>query len=555
MLMGIGLGVLFWLLESATDVLIFHKGNLTERIFVPDVHEIWIRSLAVIILIGLSVYARFVTTQGKQAEEALGKINQFNEALVRVIPLGMDIVDEECNILYLSEKTKSLLGKEAVGKRCFFVYKRECLSCPVKKGLKVGETKIIEIKEMLTGKTFLISHTGMIYQSKKTILRIFEDISRQKMMEKELKRIYKAKRHIIEDGRFGIAIVNEKGNVEYVNSMQLKISGNTYEQMKCLNVFSLPTYERTGLTEKIRAALKGEFFRMDSVEYTSYYGRKTTIRNFIGIPLEEEGVKKVLLIIEDITESKRAEEEKEKLKAHLIRSEKMAAFGTMAIGLMHEFSNLLQIVSGYVEFIQRTKKVKDIKEALNIVLDTADKAINIVRDLLTFSKQELSKKELCDITGPIESVLWLAENQLKRDNIQVVRKYEETPMVEINKAEIQQVFLAIVINAQDAMLPKGGNLEISVKQVNGNVEVSFSDTGKGIREKNLSKIFEPFYTTRKVLRGDTVPVTWLGLFVSYGVVHRHGGEIEAKSQVGQGTTLTVRLPVKEVEPKERIVEQ
>jgi len=112
-----------------------------------------------------------------------------------------------------------------------------------------------------------------------------------------------------------------------------------------------------------------------------------------------------------------------------------------------------------------------------------------------------------------------------------------------------------VINAHDAMLSKGGKLEINVKQVNENAEVSFSDTGKGIKEVNLSKIFEPFYTTRRVLKGDTVPVTWLGLFVSYGIVQRHGGNIEAKSQVGQGTTLTVRLPVKEVETKERIVEQ
>jgi len=305
MLIGIGLGVLFWILESATDVLIFHKGNLAERILTPEMHEIWIRSLVASVLILLSVYAQFITTKRKRAEETVNKINKFNEALLKTIPFGMDIVDEECHILYLSEKVESLLGKEALGERCFSVYKRECQSCPIRKGLKVEETESIEVEEMLDGKAFLISYRETIYQGKKAILRIFEDITRQKKVEKELKRVYKTKRHLIEYGRFGISIVSEKGNIEYVNSAQLKISGNTYEQMKGLNVFSLPTYERTGLTEKIRAALKGEFFRMDSVEYTSYYGKKTTIRNFVGIPLEEDGAKKVLMIVEDITEPKR----------------------------------------------------------------------------------------------------------------------------------------------------------------------------------------------------------------------------------------------------------
>ena len=257
----------------------------------------------------------------------------------------------------------------------------------------------------------------------------------------------------------------------------------------------------------------------------------------------------------DITERKKMEEEKEKLQAQLVQSAKMAAVGTLASGITHGFSNLLQIMVGHVAFAQRTKKREDMKHALNIILDTSDRAAKIIKDLLTFSKPELSEKELCDITEAIESVLSLTEEQLKKHNIKVVRKYERTPAIEVNKTEMQQVFLVIVINARDAMLPKGGKLEICVKQVKENIEVRFSDTGKGIEKENLSKVFEPFYTTKGTLGGSTVPGIGLGLSVSYGIIQRHRGTIEVNSQVGQGTTFTVKLPMKKVRPKERVIEE
>jgi len=246
------------------------------------------------------------------------------------------------------------------------------------------------------------------------------------------------------------------------------------------------------------------------------------------------------------SERKRAEEEKEKLQTQLIHSEKMAGIGTMASGIAHEFNNLLQIVRGHVEFAQRTKKAEHMEEALDIVLKKSDEVAKIIGNLLTFSRPEASEKELCDITEAIESVLSLTEEHLKKNNIEVVRKYEMTPQIEVNKAEMQQVFLNIVTNARDAMLPKGGKLEIETKRIKENLEVSISDTGKGIDKENLGKLFEPFYTTKRAIREDSkFQGTGLGLSVSYGIVKRHGGTIEVKSEMNKGTTFTVKLPLKE----------
>jgi len=258
----------------------------------------------------------------------------------------------------------------------------------------------------------------------------------------------------------------------------------------------------------------------------------------------------------DITERKKTEEEKERLQAQLIHSEKMAGIGTLTGGIAHEFNNLLQIMSGHAEFAQRTKKPEDMEEALEIVGNTSDRVSKIIKDLLSFSRREPLERKHCHIAELVEFVLSMTEEQLKKHNIKVVREYRKTLKVEVNKGELQQVFLNMVTNARDAMLPKGGRLAIKVKKVKDNVEVSFADTGIGIESENLSKVFEPFYTTKGAVGGDTrIQGIGLGLSVSYGIVERHGGTIEVESKVGKGTTFTIRLPAKVEKAKERVVKE
>ncbi len=259
---------------------------------------------------------------------------------------------------------------------------------------------------------------------------------------------------------------------------------------------------------------------------------------------------------QDITERKLAEEEKESLQAQLIQSDKMAGIGTLASGIAHEFNNLLQIMSGHSEFALRTKKTEVMEEALDIVMNTTVRTKKIIEDVLSFSKSGAPEKELCDIAELIKSVLSMTEEQSKKNNIRAVIKYGRVPKLEVNKTEIQQVFLNMVTNARDAMLPKGGKLEIGLKRVKDNIEISFTDTGIGILEENLGRVFEPFYTTKGAVGGDTkTQGVGLGLSVSYGIVERHGGTIEVESETGKETTFTIRLPVTIEKTKERVVKE
>ncbi len=378
------------------------------------------------------------------------------------------------------------------------------------------------------------------------------DITERKKADEALRESEQRYRTLFEKTVNPILVIDTEGNYITCNEAALQFVECTRDELLEKNIrdFIPPSKERQVLKEHRPLWENG-----GTMETEYYVHGKCKILELTITPAICHGKRVVFGIGKDITGRKKAKEEKEKLLAQLMQSAKMAALGTLASGIAHEFSNLLQIVIGHVAFAQRTKKTKDVEDALNIVLDISDKATKIIKDLLTFSGQEAPERELCDITELIELVLLLAGEQLKKHNIRVVRKYERIPLIEVNKAEMQQVFLTIVINARDAMLPKGERLEICVKQVKGNIEVSFSDTGKGIEKENLSKVFEPFYTTKGAFGGSTIPGIGLGLSVSYGIIQRYKGTIEVNSRVGKGTTFTVKLPMKEVRPKERVIEE
>ncbi|MFH1359964.1 MAG: diguanylate cyclase [Candidatus Omnitrophota bacterium] len=129
-------------------------------------------------------------TQQKQAEEAIRRISEFNQTLINTIPFGMEIVDQEGKILFLCEKLKKIYGKKAIGKRCWDLYKddkAQCLLCPLRKNIKIGEVASIETEDVLGGRTFLVTHTGMLYEGKNAVLEIFQDITERKEIESRLK--------------------------------------------------------------------------------------------------------------------------------------------------------------------------------------------------------------------------------------------------------------------------------------------------------------------------------------------------------------------------------
>ena len=237
---------------------------------------------------------------------------------------------------------------------------------------------------------------------------------------------------------------------------------------------------------------------------------------------------------------KRQMVELKQTQSQLIQSTKLAAIGELAANIAHEINNPLTSVLGFASFLaEQIPAGQPMREELDLIQDEATRARDIVRDLLHFSRQREFVPQLADLNGVVEQTVAMVRRQRALDNVEIREDYApDLPAIEIDVARLKQVFLNIINNAVYAM-PRGGRLTLRTAPEGDGVRVEIADTGSGISPANLDRIFEPFFTTKPEVSG-----TGLGLSVSLGIVQSHGGTIEVQSEVGQGTTFTVKLPVK-----------
>jgi signal transduction histidine kinase len=167
-----------------------------------------------------------------------------------------------------------------------------------------------------------------------------------------------------------------------------------------------------------------------------------------------------------------------------------------------------------------------------------NRARTIVRQLLTFGRETVIKPEKININQPVSEIAdsLVAQDAFKGIGLDM-KLGENLPEVNADPAQIGQVVMNLLLNAIHAITPPG-RIEVATRRTEKSVEIIFTDTGAGIPEENIHKIFDPFFTTKDATKG-----TGLGLAVSYGIIKKHGGEIEVASNLGKGTTFTVRLPI------------
>ena len=281
-----------------------------------------------------------------------------------------------------------------------------------------------------------------------------------------------------------------------------------------------------------------------------------------------------------------SEEEKKSIEAQLLHSEKMASIGQLAAGVAHEINNPtgfvssnLKTLSEYIqdlsdltkeyrrlveklkqnpgpdggilavsEQVKRISKLeeeidldfvlKDIVELIEESQEGAERIKKIVLDLKDFAHPGDDKPKLADINQNMDSTINVVWNELKY-KADVIKDYGKLPQVKCYPQLLNQVFLNLLVNAAHS-IEKRGEIQIKTRADNGYVEIIIIDTGSGIPKENLPKIFDPFFTTKKIGQG-----TGLGLNVVYNIIEKHRGEIDVKSDVGKGTTFTIRIPTAE----------
>jgi|GEM_PF-1505332 len=251
----------------------------------------------------------------------------------------------------------------------------------------------------------------------------------------------------------------------------------------------------------------------------------STVKNNKGEPIA------IIEIIKDITYLK----EKEKLEMKLLQADKLATIGQLAAGIAHEINNPLGNISLYAQMLLKKTQDENIKGKLIVINDETNRAAHIVKGLLDFARQSEPKLSRIDINKKIDKVLSILNLQLK--DIKVKTLLEPLPPVLADGGQIQQVIINLLTNSIQS-IAQNGEIMIKTTSKQDHVEISIADNGCGIPRKNLDKIFDPFFTTKEQGKG-----TGLGLSVCYGIIKRHNGSVEVESEVGKGTTFTIKLPV------------
>jgi len=244
--------------------------------------------------------------------------------------------------------------------------------------------------------------------------------------------------------------------------------------------------------------------------------------------------------------------ERRKLHEQFLQAQKMESIGQLAGGVAHDFNNVLTVIQGHASMLRaRPELPEEVRGSVNQILLAAERAATLTRQLLTFSRKQVTQTRVLDLNEVVANLTKMLKHVLRADVSLHVNTNSRAFLVRANAGMIEQVLMNLAINASDAM-PQGGKLAITTSdeligpeyvQLNPQgaegdyVCLSVSDSGEGISQENLSRIFEPFFTTKPAGRG-----TGLGLATVYGIVRQHSGWITVYSELGKGTLFRIYLP-------------
>jgi PAS domain S-box-containing protein len=243
-----------------------------------------------------------------------------------------------------------------------------------------------------------------------------------------------------------------------------------------------------------------------------------------------EGKKYYTVILRDITERKRIEEQ-------LRRTERVAELGTLASGMAHEIGTPMNVILGRAEYLMDRVKEEPVKKGLQTIVAQVERITRVMNQMLTFARRKPPERVPLDLRGAIEDSLEMFQERLAKSRVKVEMQIDEAcPRVLADGDQMSQVMINLIMNALHAM-EDGGTLRIAMAQDEEMVKLAVADTGHGIPPEAVKRIFEPFFTTKEFGKG-----TGLGLTVVKGIIEEHHGTITVESEEGRGTRFTILLP-------------
>ena len=374
---------------------------------------------------------------------------------------------------------------------------------------------------------------------------VTRDMSERRLAQQMLARTRANYDALVRRAVYGVYRAERNLRLLDVNPAMLELLGyDTREELLALDL-SLDVYADPSDHEwLVRMAQNGELDDWVEVTWRRRDGELIDVRLSLRMVEDEDGGPTVFEgIAEDVTERRRRDE-------RLRRSERMASLGHMLAGVAHELNNPLAAISGFSQLLLRGNWPPEDRKALETIGREARRAERVVRDLLTFARQgNVTRSELVDLHGVIRHIVDTQRYALDTRGVRVIMTLAEQPVyVQGDTARLEQVVLNLVVNARQALEAMRGEramvevplaLRISTEiESDAFVVVKVSDNGAGISPSLLSRIWDPFFTTKEEGVG-----TGLGLSVVHSIVTEHAGVVDVHSELGRGTDFTVRLPL------------
>jgi PAS domain S-box-containing protein len=548
------------------------------RMLARDGHTVWVRDEAYIVrdeadkplsLQGIM----FDITERKQAEIALQESNlrlanqqQYITSILESIPISLVVIDRAMRVVSVNsnflKKTRrdaqatlghkveevfppALLEYTRLDQRLLEVFHT---SQPVEGG------KLVYHAPGLPNRTYyyqlipiyMVPHSpilGKLSKRQKTeetrqvenVMLLMDDVTEREQLSQEVRGVERHLAGIVECTDHLVVSMNSQGVIVAWNKAAEVISGLKFNQVKRQSLVSLCAPAQQSIMESMLASLvRGQNVLQTEINLQTAKGLEVPIAwNCFSICDEAGRVVGLVAVGHDLSDQQRLED-------LLVHSDKMASLGVMAGGIAHELRNPLGIISASAQLLMENPEDFHLhNQGLQKIYTATKRASIIIEDLLKFARLEAGRAKkkiyLCDI---IDETLELLLNQITLQKVTLSQQYQtDLPPINGNREMLQQVFTNLVLNACNAM-PGGGSLMISAQSTtSGEVEISFNDTGCGIKPEHLSKIFDPFFSTMPVGKG-----IGLGLSVSHSIIKQHNGVIEVQSQVGIGSTFIIRLP-------------
>jgi PAS domain S-box-containing protein len=515
-----------------------------------------------------------IKKRGEVLKEAEGRVfkNDGDGTIVREIPFSKDKIFEiSTPILFKGKSLGSVLvgvnksvllnAQSFARKRIFWVCASILLVAVIGViGISILITRSIQelasgVEQLEQGKwgrslrVYSRDELGKLTES-------FNKMSRTIMEQQE--EVFKYTRQLqtlSENAPFGMVMINKDGTFKYINPKFRELFGYDLNDVPngktwFRKAYPDPTYRHHVIStwiDDLEGFKSGE--KRPRTFTVTCKGGTEKIINFIPVQLE---TRENLIACEDITELKRAEEEKAVLQEQLRQSQKVEAIGRLAGGIAHDFNNLLTVIKGYSQLSSFELKEGDpLSVNIDEIQNAAERAASLTRQLLAFSRRQVMEMKVLDLNTLLRDLEKMLRRVIGEDIEMVIQLAEDLGRVRADVGQIEQVIMNLAVNAKDAM-PSGGkltietaNVELDESYARSHVDVrhghyvmfSVSDTGVGMTPEVRERIFEPFFTTKERGKG-----TGLGLSTTYGIVKQSEGHIWVYSVQGKGTTFKIYLP-------------